>query len=1078
MAVRNVIQTNFTAGELSPRLLGRVDIQKYANGCRELENFVVQPHGPIVRRPGFRYIADTKDMDIAGLPEDEHVPWGSPKLFRFQFSTQQAYMLEAGGGYFRFYKNKGQIVVASTTASVSNPTWTSLTGWVDDPYNPPDGVSLGDSGVLLTTSSTVATASIEQDLTVETGRSVPHVLYVRVASGSVNLEISYSSIEGGYSGDVAARTLGAGYHTIEFIPIHSAITVKFYCSYSDEVNTASLTECSFLDDVPLEIPSPYSALDTWEMRATQTADLMYFAHPDHPLYELSRYGHYSWSLTAVRFGPSVLAPEISSASVSNDSYYWSGNVAGGSTTTVRLDSTASTDDGEYVGMTIQLDYLALNSSLSEWHDGSSWYASIAWNSSDSSLELIKQAGGSYASATKQGMLVGNIRGGEYLLFDIQTNGTVTFGIEYTNGGTSYSQTYALASGLNKISYQFQGTDIISDANFYFLSTVTGTVKVYGPIKVSRAVDPLFVETWLMEITDYDGAYRDCTITGNSKNGLSGLPFPPNKSIGKYWIYSGTLGSYSTFEYVATAMIDGIESKVSDSISIRAPEKMKPSITDDDETAIEVLLGLTGSDDTEFFRIYRKKNGIFYYIGEAYCEDGTGTFKDGGIEIDATNPAPLTLDPFSATDKYPSVATTFEQRLVLGSTNEKPQSVWLSKVADFHNFNKYQPIKTDDKCMFTLSGDEVNQIVWALGGRALYLGTTAGEWVMTSGDNGPIDATSVMARRFTMYGSAPVPAIQRGDTILYVERGGKKIREMSWAENTGNMTSADLTILSEHLFKEYTVSSMSLSSNPDPYLYVVRTDGQMAVLSYMRDQEVVAWSRFTTSGSFKDVCVLNGESYDEVWIVAERIRDGAPKYSIEILEPEFSSEETTATDALFLDCGATYDGTATTTITGLDYLDGCEVDVLGDGSPLGTFTVASGSITLPHACSVVQVGLPYTSTCKPVALEVPSQAGNTTGNIRRLVRVILRLSDTLGLKVGTKLYNTIGLKCGPDEFNLDALQFQTDQDLLDSAPSLWSGDYPVAVDGRFERDGRLCIVQDQPLPCTVLAIMQEYQIFDR
>ena len=56
----SVISTNFTAGELSEDLFGRVDITKYNNGAATLENFIVQPHGGITRRSGTRFVKEIK----------------------------------------------------------------------------------------------------------------------------------------------------------------------------------------------------------------------------------------------------------------------------------------------------------------------------------------------------------------------------------------------------------------------------------------------------------------------------------------------------------------------------------------------------------------------------------------------------------------------------------------------------------------------------------------------------------------------------------------------------------------------------------------------------------------------------------------------------------------------------------------------------------------------------------------------------------------------------------------------------------------------------------------------------------
>lgn len=96
--------TNFTGGELTPRLDGRTDFDKYGNGCRRLENQVSLPWGPAERLPGKRFICETK----LSAKRSRHIP--------FEFSTIQAYMIEAGDGYFRFYKDRGRIVTAGVAA--------------------------------------------------------------------------------------------------------------------------------------------------------------------------------------------------------------------------------------------------------------------------------------------------------------------------------------------------------------------------------------------------------------------------------------------------------------------------------------------------------------------------------------------------------------------------------------------------------------------------------------------------------------------------------------------------------------------------------------------------------------------------------------------------------------------------------------------------------------------------------------------------------------------------------------------------------------------------------------------------
>jgi len=101
--------TNFTGGELSPRLDGRNDLQKYPTGCKTLENMIVYPHGSAARRSGTQFVAEVKDSTK------------KTRLIAFEFSTVQTYILEFGNQYIRFYKDNGQILSGGSAYEISSP---------------------------------------------------------------------------------------------------------------------------------------------------------------------------------------------------------------------------------------------------------------------------------------------------------------------------------------------------------------------------------------------------------------------------------------------------------------------------------------------------------------------------------------------------------------------------------------------------------------------------------------------------------------------------------------------------------------------------------------------------------------------------------------------------------------------------------------------------------------------------------------------------------------------------------------------------------------------------------------------
>ena len=116
MADSSPIFTNFTSGELSPRLNGRIDMDKYYNGASTISNFVVLMHGGLTKRPGTRFIREIKTSSGSN---------SGARLVPFVFSKTQAYVLEFGHNYIRFYKDEGIIVSSGTTPYEIATTYTA-----------------------------------------------------------------------------------------------------------------------------------------------------------------------------------------------------------------------------------------------------------------------------------------------------------------------------------------------------------------------------------------------------------------------------------------------------------------------------------------------------------------------------------------------------------------------------------------------------------------------------------------------------------------------------------------------------------------------------------------------------------------------------------------------------------------------------------------------------------------------------------------------------------------------------------------------------------------------------------------
>lgn len=99
-------QQTFTGGEVSPSLYARVDLARYYTSLRRCENWIVQRHGGVVTRPGFRYCGTAASPSVTS------------RLFEFQFSATSSVLVELGPATVRFWQNGAAV-----------PTWT-----ISSPY--------------------------------------------------------------------------------------------------------------------------------------------------------------------------------------------------------------------------------------------------------------------------------------------------------------------------------------------------------------------------------------------------------------------------------------------------------------------------------------------------------------------------------------------------------------------------------------------------------------------------------------------------------------------------------------------------------------------------------------------------------------------------------------------------------------------------------------------------------------------------------------------------------------------------------------------------------------------------------
>ncbi|MEE9365877.1 MAG: ubiquitin-activating E1 FCCH domain-containing protein [Dehalococcoidales bacterium] len=148
---------------------------------------------------------------------------------------------------------------------------------------------------------------------------------------------------------------------------------------------------------------------------------------------------------------------------------------------------------------------------------------------------------------------------------------------------------------------------------------------------------------------------------------------------------------------------------------------------------------------------------------------------------------------------------------------------------------------------------------------------------------------------------------------------------------------------------------------------------------------------------------------------------------------------------------------------LTHLEGETVTTSGDGGYAGSYTVASGTITVTDYYTVVHAGLAYTAKLKPMNLEFASTGGALQGLTKRIDATNIRFDRSLSCSVGPTF----------DQF--DTYQFRTFADALEGPPPLFTGDLRMLFDGPFDRQGSICIQDSKPVPLTVVSLIAEYEV---
>ena len=271
-------------------------------------------------------------------------------------------------------------------------------------------------------------------------------------------------------------------------------------------------------------------------------------------------------------------------------------------------------------------------------------------------------------------------------------------------------------------------------------------------------------------------------------------------------------------------------------------------------------------------------------------------------------------------------------------------------------------------------------------------------------------------------------------------------------SSNNQTATNLkTLIDADADFTATVSTNTVTikeTTPQASGFLTISSGDTTRLASTDEAHAVVESAASISGTLTE---------DEFYVIVKRTINGSTKRFVEVFA-NFDFDENDATDFKFLDSHLIYDGSATSTLSGLSHLEGQTVSVLADGSTHATKIVSSGSISLDRSTTKAVVGLAYDSVLQTMRIEGGAAEGTSQGKTKRISKVVLRLFETVGVKVG------------PTLAKLETVPFRTtSSDLSAPVNTLLAGDREIEFRDDYNSDGFIFIKQDQPLPLSVLAI---------
>lgn len=394
----------------------------------------------------------------------------------------------------------------------------------------------------------------------------------------------------------------------------------------------------------------------------------------------------------------------------------------------------------------------------------------------------------------------------------------------------------------------------------------------------------------------------------------------------------------------------------------------------------------------------------------YTAGGTASSsEDGGGIVYVTSHAPTVSwyeQSFSAVRGYPAAVVFHENRLCFAGTISQPDSIWMSKIGNFFNFDLGDGADADAISLVAATG-HVNEIRYMVSNRDLQVFGASGELYIPTYLNQAITPTNAQIRLQTPFGCNFVQPVSIDGATIFVQNGGHVVREYLFTDAEDAYSATAISTTASHLIENprFMAVSHGAFNSSESYAFMQIDGGDIALFSSNRAERRASWMRLTTTGDFQAVCAVHDRSF-------ALIDNGSGNMVLCEFEGNIGLDQYVS-------------GTITA-----DYLDvsdrydvGDTVDVVSDDgtSHYGQFTVVNNggtaSVYLPSNTGDAHAGFAFTVTIESNPVDVATGAGSMTGDFRGISTVVLDLVNTESVKVNDRSIPLSDAFTGKKEYRL-------------------------------------------------------------